>query len=131
MIKPNHKHLIIYAHIDKFPNEDEEDIVTNFMESLVTDVDMQIANGPISSWVSDIGNVGWTSAILLKTSHASLHIWNEWGILQADLYSCKEFDTSIVINKIKNTFDATLMKYRMLDRNGGVNDDEGLKIHEW
>ena len=21
--------------------------------------------------------------------------------------------------------------YRLLDRNGGINDDEGLKIHEW
>ena len=131
MIKPDHKQLIINARINKFPSEDEEGIVTNFMESLVEDIGMKVAKGPMSSWVADIGNVGWTSAILLKTSHASLHIWNEWGILQADLYSCKEFDTSIVINKIKNTFDATSMKYRLLDRNEGVNDDDGLKIHEW
>ena len=131
MIKPNHKHLIINAQINKFPNKDEEDVVTNFMTSLVEDIDMKVAKGPISSWVSDKGNIGWTSAILLKTSHASLHIWNEWGLLQADVYSCKEFDRSIVINKVKNTFDAKSMKYKLLDRNGGISDDEGLKTHEW
>ena len=131
MIKPDHKHLLINATINKFPNENEEDIVEDFMTSLVEDIDMKVAKGPISSWVSDLGNVGWTSAILLKTSHASMHIWNEWGLLQADLYSCKEFDKSLVINKIKNTFDATKIKYRLLDRNGGINDEEGLKIQEW
>jgi len=131
MIKPNHKHLILYAKINKFPNKEEEKIVKDFMLDLVKEIDMKVAKGPVSSWVSDAGNVGWTSAILLKTSHASLHIWNEWGILQADLYSCKEFDKKIILDKVKSTFDATLVKYRMLDRNGGVNDDDGLKIQEW
>ena len=119
------------ARINKFPSEDEEGIVTNFMESLVEDIGMKVAKGPMSSWVADIGNVGWTSAILLKTSHASLHIWNEWGILQADLYSCKEFNHVTVLDKIKHTFDVTLVKYRILDRNGGVQDEDGLKIQEY
>ena len=131
MITPNHKHLVLYANINKFPNKYEKEIIVNFMKDLVESIGMTVLKGPIVSYVEDSGNVGWTSTILLKTSHASLHIWNEWGILQADLYSCKEFNHVTVLDKIKHTFDVTLVKYRILDRNGGVQDEDGLKIQEY
>ena len=131
MIKPIHKHLLIYARINKFPNQEEEKIVTTFMTKLIDKIKMKIIGGPITSYVSDIGNVGWTSTVLLSTSHAAIHIWNEWGILQADVYSCKAFDEKVVINYIKETFEATQIKFRVLNRDGGLNDEEGLKIHEF
>jgi S-adenosylmethionine/arginine decarboxylase-like enzyme len=131
MIKPIHKHLLIYARINKFPNQEEEKIVTTFMTKLIDKIKMKIIGGPITSYVSDIGNVGWTSTVLLSTSHAAIHIWNEWGTLQADVYSCKAFDEKVVINYIKETFEATQIKFRVLNRDGGLNDEEGLKIHEF
>lgn len=131
MFKPIHKHLLVFAKINKFPNVDEEKVVIKFMEKLVDKVDMKIIGGPIASYVSDTGNIGWTSTLLLSTSHAAMHIWNEWGNIQLDLYSCKEFDEKVVLSHIKETFDATMIKFRILNRDGGLNDEEGLKIHNY
>tara|TARA_R110000803_G_scaffold154033_1_gene218863 strand:- start:1741 stop:2139 length:399 start_codon:yes stop_codon:yes gene_type:complete len=128
MQKPIHKHLLIYAKITKFPNMNEEEIVTNFMTRLVKKIQMKLIAGPITSYVKDQGNVGWTSALLLSTSHVAMHIWNEWNVMQLDVYSCKEFDERLVITYLKETFGATMIKHRVLNRDGGLNDDEGLKI---
>ena len=57
-----------------------------------------------------------------------MHIWNEWNVMQLDVYSCKEFDERLVITYLKETFGATMIKHRVLNRDGGLNDDEGLKI---
>jgi len=131
MKKPIHKHLLVFAKINKFPNEDEDKIVTNFMKNLVDKIEMKLIAGPIAEYVKDQGNVGWTSALLLSTSHAAMHIWNEWGIMQLDIYSCKEFDERKVITFLKETFDATMIKHRVINRDGGLNDDEGLKITQF
>ena len=131
MKKPIHKHLLIYAKINKFPNEDEDKIVTSFMKNLVDKIEMKLISGPIAEYIKDQGNVGWTSALLLSTSHAAMHIWNEWGTMQLDVYSCKEFDERKVITFLKETFDATMIKHRVINRDGGLNDDEGLKITQF
>tara|TARA_R110002012_G_scaffold62597_4_gene164657 strand:- start:276 stop:674 length:399 start_codon:yes stop_codon:yes gene_type:complete len=131
MKKPIHKHLLLFANINKFPSKDDEKVVSSFMEKLVEKIQMKLIAGPITKFVSDQGNVGWTSTLLLSTSHMAMHIWNEWGNMQLDVYSCKEFDESIVIAHLKETFDATKIKYRILNRDGGLNDEAGLKIQQW
>ena len=131
MKKPIHKHLLLFAKINKFPNEDEDKIVTSFMKNLVDKIEMKLISGPIAEYIKDQGNVGWTSALLLSTSHAAMHIWNEWGTMQLDVYSCKEFDERKVITFLKETFDATMIKHRVINRDGGLNDDEGLKITQF
>ena len=131
MKKPIHKHLLVFAKINKFPNEDEDKIVTNFMKNLVDKIEMKLIAGPIAEYVKDQGNVGWTSALLLSTSHAAMHIWIKWGTMQLDVYSCKEFDERKVITFLKETFDATMIKHRVINRDGGLNDDEGLKITQF
>ena len=131
MNKPIHKHLLVYEKINKFPNEEEKKIVITFMKRLVDKIEMKLIGGPIAKYVSDKGNVGWTSTLLLSTSHAAMHIWNEWGIMQLDVYSCKDFNEREVINFLKETFDATLIKHRIINRDGGVNDEEGLKITQY
>ena len=152
-MQPIHKHLLIFAKVNKFPNEKEEKVydqvediirkqakekkekeqkvVTDFMEKLVEKIGMKLIAGPIAKYVSDQGNIGWTSALLLSTSHAAMHIWNEWGTMQLDVYSCKEFDERLVIAFLKETFDATIIKHRIINRDGGLNDEEGLKITEF
>jgi hypothetical protein len=36
-----------------------------------------------------------------------------------------------VISHIKETFDASMIKFRVLNRDGGLNDEEGLKIQNY
>ena len=54
---------------------------------------------------------------LIETSHIVIHIWDEPepGILQLDIYSCKEFDLlrSFFIQRI---FSISNMQYKFLDR---------------
>ena len=55
---------------------------------------------------------------LIETSHIVIHIWDESepGVLQLDIYSCKEFDLFTVINHLKDYFHVSNMQYKFLDR---------------
>ena len=55
---------------------------------------------------------------LIETSHIVIHIWDEPtpGILQLDIYSCKEFDLNEVILHLEEYFTISKMQYKFLDR---------------
>ena len=108
-MQPIHKHLLIFAKVNKFPNEKEEKVVTDFMEKLVEKIDMKLIAGPIAKYVSDQGNIGWTSALLLSTSHAAMHIWNEWGIMQLHIQENVGLYATQVSTKVES-FKFTISK---------------------
>ena len=58
---------------------------------------------------------------LIETSHM-LFIYgtNLPGILQLDIYSCKEFDLNEVILHLEEYFTISKMQYKFLDRTTGM-----------
>ena len=55
---------------------------------------------------------------LIETSHIVIHIWDETnpGLLQLDIYSCKEFDLKLVVTHLEEYFNVSKMQYKFLDR---------------
>jgi len=115
----NHKHLLIYAQVNKPPTDAVQ--LNDWLANLVSLIDMKILMGPYSKYLDVEGNRGITGIVVIETSHISCHFWDEEkpGLLQMDVYSCKEFDSSIV-EKALQAFEPILIKTILIDRNDGL-----------
>ena len=72
-----------------------------WMRGLVASIDMDIAKGPISWNCTDLGNEGMSSMVMITTSTATMHFWGNH--LMLDVFSCKHFEVSSVMNYVKKT----------------------------
>ena len=87
------------------------------MRKLIKTIDMNILAGPYSSQVSKKGNKGLSGVAIIDTSHISIHTWDEQepALIQLDVYSCKEFKKSDVIDCLDD-FKPVTVEYKYFDR---------------
>ena len=118
----DHKHLVLRAEVDNCPAEESLHEILEWMKSLIKKIDMKLMQGPSVSYVDQPGNRGTTCIDFIETSHIVIHIWDEPnpGLIQLDIYSCKEFKLDIVMNHIKQYFSVLNMQYKFLDRTTGM-----------
>jgi len=110
-----HKHLLIKAEVQNPPTDEEQTI--NWMKKLIDKINMNILAGPYSSKVSKKGNKGLSGVAIIDTSHISIHTWDEKqpALIQLDVYSCKEFKKSDVIDCLDD-FKPITVEYKYFDR---------------
>lgn len=53
---------------------------------------------------------GVTGAVVLSTSHAAIHTWPHRGYAVADVYSCRDFETSAVVGVLKQVYPHRKLK---------------------
>ena len=92
--------------------------ILEWMKQLIDKIDMKLMQGPSITYVDQPGNRGTTCMALIETSHIVIHIWDETnpGLLQLDIYSCKEFDLKLVVTHLEEYFNVSKMQYKFLDR---------------
>lgn len=110
-----HKHLLIRAEV-KQPVKTEQQTI-DWMTKLINKIDMNVLAGPYSSKVSKKGNKGLSGVVIIDTSHIGIHTWDETdpALLQLDVYSCKEFKKSDVIECLEE-FKPVTIDYKYFDR---------------
>jgi S-adenosylmethionine/arginine decarboxylase-like enzyme len=117
-------HLLIRAEIMNPPGPNDCEKINQFMSKLVEHVRMSVMLEPVTAWCDDEGNEGITSTVILTTSHASMHIWNNNppapSIMQFDLYSCATFTVAEVFSFIRDHFEVVHADYKFLDREHGL-----------
>jgi S-adenosylmethionine/arginine decarboxylase-like enzyme len=116
---PFHQHLLVKCYVKNPPRSVESK--NKWFVDLVSSVEMQVVAGPTSVYVNEPGNEGLTGTVTLATSHSSIHIWDAESpsLIQFDLYSCKPFSISSVIER----FDEWVIvkgEYMVIDRNDGL-----------
>lgn len=118
MFTPDHLHLLVKGKIQNPPKEEQP--LNEWLKSLVEKVGMKVILGPNSIYVNEPGNEGITGAVILATSHASIHIWDaeQPAMFQFDLYSCKDYKPNDVLNHIDEHFDLKSAYWSFIDRNG-------------
>ena len=118
----DHKHLVLRAEVDNCPAEESIHEILEWMKSIINKIDMKLMQGPSVSYVDQPGNRCTTCMALIETSHIVIHILDEPnpGLIQLDIYSCKEFKLDIVMNHIKQYFNVLSMQYKFLDRTTGM-----------
>ncbi len=110
-----HKHLLIKAEVQNPPTDEEQTI--SWMKKLIDKINMNILAGPYSSKVSKKGNKGLSGVAIIDTSHIGIHTWDEKqpALIQLDVYSCKEFKKSDVIDCLDD-FKPVTVEYKYFDR---------------
>ena len=108
-----HKHILVKATVDS-PTKDPQ-VIEKWLSDLVTKVDMEIFLPPAAKYCDDPNNAGVTGTVVITTSHASIHLWDH-GLLQMDLYSCKNFSAEDVLEHIKDSFSVLEGSYLIADR---------------
>lgn len=115
-----HKHLVLTALVKEAPTS--ASFVEAFLTQLVKLVDMEIFMPAKAKYCDDPHNSGVTGVVVITTSHASIHIWDNVpgnpypGMLQMDLYSCKDFIAEDVLQFVEKYFDAEIATYQVIDR---------------
>lgn len=94
--KPIHKHLLIKAYINSPVSSAAQG--RKLLTDLVTLIGMAPVTKPQAVYVAEEGNKGFTGSINLATSHIAFHIWDEIGLLMLDVYSCKDFSETVVLD---------------------------------
>lgn len=118
MTQHDHRHLVLKATgLARPPRSPVE--VHGWLERLVEAVGMKVLMGPYTTRCETPGNEGVTGAVVIETSHASIHVWDQVAepFLQLDLYSCTTFGSGTVTDLVRE-FGPERMTWMLIDRNG-------------
>jgi S-adenosylmethionine/arginine decarboxylase-like enzyme len=99
--------------------------IENFILNLIQNIDMDIIGGP-HVYRSDIaGNEGFTTITAITTSHVVMHTWDT-GLIQLDVYSCKNFNIQDIIDMLSR-ISITDIKFKFLDRSNGFKTINNMR----
>lgn len=108
--RPVHRQVLIRAYTDLGNVYDTDakrgDILKDMLVLMVERLGMVPVTAPQVAYVDAPGNKGFTGSINLATSHIAFHHWEETGLLMADVYSCKDFDSNIPLRTLTGFFGA-------------------------
>jgi hypothetical protein len=116
-----HNHILVNGYVNNTPTDNDK--VIEWLTQLVSDIDMNIIQGPYSSYVTKEGNRGLTATVMIETSHIALHVWDEEtpALIQFDLYTCSTLPVPKVIESLDAFMDFTSYRYMVLERSTGFN----------
>jgi S-adenosylmethionine/arginine decarboxylase-like enzyme len=108
-----HKHLI-FTGVSPNPPKDPK-YIEQVLLDLVEVAKMEVFMPPQAKYCEDPHNAGVTGTVVITTSHASVHVW-DYGLVQADLYSCKDFEADQVAAFLAETLGCTEYDTLVIDR---------------
>lgn len=114
-----HKHLIVRAEVNHPPKDTE--MMKKWMSDMVSALNMKELAPPRAVYSDMVGNRGLTCDVLLNTSNAVVHTWDEVdpGLFMLDVYTCGALDPSVIFNLL-DVFDPVKIEYKYLDREHGL-----------
>lgn len=66
---------------------------------------------------------GVSGFVMIAESHLSIHTWPERGVLWADIFSCKPFDTGPVVDALVQAFRITQLRIQIVERSLDHSDE--------
>ena len=118
-----HKHLIVRAEVRNPPKDTKK--MELWMSKMVSAIEMQELAPPRAIYSDMVGNRGLTCDVILNTSNAVIHTWDEVdpGLFMLDVYSCGCLEPKVIFDLLQE-FDPVKVEYMYLDR------EHGLKVLE-
>lgn len=115
-----HKHLIVRAEVRNPPKDTAK--MEAWMSNMVKSIGMVELAPPRAIYSEMEGNRGLTCDVILNTSNAVVHTWDEVdpGIFMLDVYTCGALDPNTIF-KLLVDFDPVKIEYMYLDREHGLN----------
>jgi S-adenosylmethionine/arginine decarboxylase-like enzyme len=92
------------------------DNIYNFTKQLVKDIDMVAYGEPVIVNFGTENKAGYTMFQLIETSNICAHFANEDNTMYLDVFSCKPYDTDVVIELVKQYFKPEKIRPNYLTR---------------
>ncbi len=97
---------------------ESEELIYQFLDDYPSQIEMTKVAPPyvfryVGSKPQDWGVSGF---VVIAESHISIHTFPERGLINIDVFSCKEFDPERVIKDIQAKFKLTEVETRLLNR---------------
>ncbi|MDI6703833.1 MAG: adenosylmethionine decarboxylase [bacterium] len=111
-------HLIIDGQdVDKKKLEDLE-LIYRILDKLPDEIRMTKIMPPYVFKYKGVEPLDWgiSGFVLIAESHISIHTFPERGYVNIDIFSCKWFDTEIVISYLKNIFSLKDLTIKTIER---------------
>jgi len=99
-------HLSVNASFCDLDKITDRDTVYNFIKQLVVDIDMEPYGEPDIVYFGVGDKSGFTAQQLISTSNICAHYVDEYKAIFLDVFSCKPFETSVVVELVKQYFNA-------------------------
>lgn len=114
-----HKHLIVRAEVNNPPKD--PDMMSMWMQAMVDALGMRAEFPPRAFYSNMTGNRGLTCDVILNTSNACIHTWDEIdpGLFMLDVYTCGALDPDIIFGMLEE-FDPVKIEYMYIDREHGL-----------
>lgn len=118
-----HKHLIVRAEVRNPPKDTIK--MEAWMSNMVASIGMQELAAPRAIYSDMVGNRGLTCDVILNTSNAVIHTWDEVdpGLFMLDVYTCGALDPDVIFGLLEE-FEPVKIEYMYIDR------EHGLKVLE-
>jgi S-adenosylmethionine/arginine decarboxylase-like enzyme len=91
-------------------------VIGNFTKDLVRRIDMKAYGDPQIVMFGTGNKKGYTLIQLIETSNIAAHFVEENNSMYLDVFSCKDFDPSIVKEVVREYFDAQRFSSRVFLR---------------
>lgn len=110
------QHLIIDCYGIPAEFLHDTDKVYRFLANLPSLIDMESIGPPDLAIFDEPEQAGITGIIQIVTSHISFHGYSLKGSAFIDVFSCKQFDSKIVIGSINSTFNPATIDIVEIER---------------
>ena len=98
-----------------------------FNKALVKRIDMVAYGEPQIVRFGSGNKAGYTLVQLIETSNICAHFVEENNSMYLDVFSCKDFDPTVVKETVEEFFEAERMKFKVLTRQAPVDKLPGPK----
>lgn len=114
-----HKHLIVRAEVRNPPKDTAR--MEAWMSNMVSSIGMKELAPPRAIYSDMVGNRGLTCDVILNTSNAVIHTWDEVdpGLFMLDVYTCGALDPNIIFGLLEE-FEPIKIEYMYIDREHGL-----------
>lgn len=121
--KPWGYHLAVNAVCDPSKVTDAENIKA-FSKDLVEAIDMKAFGEPTVVHFAEhsADKAGYTLVQLIETSNICAHFVDKSGECYLDVFSCKDFDPNVVLQKMIDYFGATTGNVQFFERSAYSGD---------
>jgi len=110
-------HLILDCKNCNIESINNDSTIRNFVSTLVERIDMQVHGAPqIELLLPGTDNEGYSLLQMITTSNITAHFVNKTGNAYIDIFSCKQFKTSIVVHTVEEFFSPKFIKTTYLER---------------
>ena len=116
-MKPWGKHLILDCAGCNFFLINDTTNIRKFIKELVNRIDMTAHGEPqIELLLPGTDNEGYSILQMITTSNITIHFVNKTKEAYIDVFSCKEFDTTLVEKVVNKYFEPTSIRTTILAR---------------